>query len=390
MFMDKNSSFSIILAGILSLIIGVGIARFSFTSLLPFMLDGHLSVKFAGFLASANYVGYFIGSVVAIFLKSVYKKVYCFRAGLIISIVSPIILGLSINETVWIISRFLAGFGTAMCIIVCSSLVMSKLKVENKTKLMGIYFSGIGLSIVVTDIIVKIININDNLWQISWLFLGLFSLIIFIYPWVILSFDKKEKNTNTKVSFDIKVFTPFVLIVIIAYFCEGVGFVVQATFLPDIIDNLEGLKGYGGLIWLFVGFAGIFSSIIWMRLAHKYGSVNMIILAMLIQVIGILIPTLTNNIILNILSGALYGSTFIGLVALFMNLGGKLSGSNPVVLMGAITSAYSLGMILAPLYSVFFYQKYNSYDYSLYLTAGIVFFGVLLLVVAKKFNIVKE
>jgi MFS family permease len=389
-FLDKDSSFSIIVAGILSLIIGVGIARFSFTSLLPFMLEDNLSIKFAGFLASINYIGYFIGSVAAIFIKKINTKVIFFRAGLIISIISTLILGISIDERLWIISRFFAGFGTAMCLVVCSSLIMSKLKIENKTKIMGIYFSGVGFSIVVTDIIVKSININANLWQMSWLFLTLFSIVLFIYPWVVLSFDKKVKNSNIKISFDKRIFTPFVFIVVVAYFCEGVGFVVQATFLPNIIDNLEGLEGYGGLTWLFVGITGIPSSIIWMRLAHKYGSINMIILAMLIQVIGILIPTFTNNVILNILSGGLYGSTFIGLVALFMNLGGKLSGSNPIVLMGAITSAYSLGMILAPLYCVAFYEKYNSYDYSLYLTAIIVLFGVFILAFAKKLNIVKE
>jgi sugar phosphate permease len=118
-FLDKDSSFSIIVAGILSLIIGVGIARFSFTSLLPFMLEDNLSIKFAGFLASINYIGYFIGSVATIFIKKINTKVIFFRAGLIISIISTLILGISIDERLWIISRFFAGFGTAMCLVVC-------------------------------------------------------------------------------------------------------------------------------------------------------------------------------------------------------------------------------------------------------------------------------
>lgn len=185
-------------------------------------------------------------------------------------------------------------------------------------------------------------------------------------------------------------FSTFILILTFAYFCEGIGFVVQATFLPDIINRIEGLEGYGSLTWLFVGLAGIPSSIIWMKLAHKYGSVNMIILALFIQIVGILIPTFSNSLVLNLLSGVLYGITFIGLVALFMNLGGKLSAKNPVVLMGLITSAYSLGMVIAPLYCVALYEKFNSYDYSLYLTAIIVFIGALSLIYAKKLKIVQE
>ncbi|MFW2608773.1 YbfB/YjiJ family MFS transporter, partial [Aliarcobacter butzleri] len=74
------------------------------------------------------------------------------------------------------------------------------------------------------------------------------------------------------------------------YFTEGVGFVVLATFLPDIVNTLPGLEGYGSLTWSLVGLAGIPSCIIWMRFAHNYGRINMIIIALHLQAIGILIP----------------------------------------------------------------------------------------------------
>lgn len=121
-----------------------------------------------------------------------------------------------------------------------------------------------------------------------------------------------------------------------------------------------------------------------MRLAHKYGSVNIIIVAMIIQLIGILIPTISSNIYLNLISGVLYGGTFVGLVALFMNLGGKLSKRNPVVLMGALTTSYGIGQVIAPLYSVVLIEHFGNYNYALYLTAFMVFIGILLLFIAKK------
>ena len=174
------------------------------------------------------------------------------------------------------------------------------------------------------------------------------------------------------------------ILLILAYFTEGVGFVVQGTFLPDIINSLEGLDGYGSLGWLIVGIVGIPSSIIFMRLAHNYGSVNIIILAMSLQIIGILIPAFSTNMYLNLLSGALYGSTFIALVALFMHLGGKLAGNNPVALMGSMTAAYGIGQVGAPLYSVALIEYFGNYNSTLYVTASIVFLGVLFLFYAKK------
>ena len=124
-----------------------------------------------------------------------------------------------------------------------------------------------------------------------------------------------------------------------------------------------------------VGLAGIPSCIIWMRLAHKYGSVNIIIIVLMIQTVGILIPTFTTNIYMNLLSGVFYGGTFVGLVALFMNLGGQLSKNNPVVLMGALTTAYGIGQVVAPLYSVYLIENLEIMIMLLYLTALIVVGG---------------
>jgi MFS family permease len=389
--LDKNSNAAIILAGILSLIIGIGVARFSFTAQLPAMLNDFLTVKFAGILASVNYIGYLSGSMFAMFINNMHSKIKFFKLGMIISVLTTIILGTTTNETIWLISRIIAGFGTAMAVVVGSSIVMSKLKLDSKTKAMGIHFSGIGFAIFTTDIIVRIVDsFEGGSWQIAWIVLTLFAFISSFYTVYILSFDKKVKNPVVKHKFDKKIFSPFVILLIIAYFCEGVGFVVQGTFLPDIINSLEGLEGYGSLTWTFVGLAGIPSCIIWMSLAARYGSVNIIMLAMSVQIIGIMISALTTNIYLNIFSGVLYGGTFIGLVALFMNLGGKLAGNNPVVLMGAITTAYGIGQVLAPLYCVALIEKFGNYTYALYLTSFIVFVGVILLAISKFLKIDKE
>eukprot|EP01028_Stygiella_incarcerata_P009285 TRINITY_DN4372_c1_g1_i2.p1 TRINITY_DN4372_c1_g1~~TRINITY_DN4372_c1_g1_i2.p1 ORF type:complete len:355 (-),score=-74.76 TRINITY_DN4372_c1_g1_i2:1909-2973(-) len=354
------------------------------------MLEDYLTVSFAGILASVNYAGYLAGSIFAVFIKDIYTKVKFFRLGMIISILTTLVLATTHNETLWLISRIIAGFGAAMALVVGSAIVMYKLKIDNKTKAMGIHFSGIGFSILVTDLIVRAVFYFHGTWQEAWLVLTIFAFFASFYSMYILSFGKRVDANVVKHHFDIKLFSPFVILLIIAYFCEGVGFVVQATFIPDIINSLEGLKGYGNLTWTLVGLAGIPSCIIWMNLAHKYGSVNIIIIAMLLQVVGILISALTNNLYLNLLSGVLYGGTFIGLVALFMSLGGKLSGANPVVLMGALTTAYGVGQVLAPLYSIALIDKFGNYTYALYLTAFIVFSGVVLLFISKILNIVKE
>ena len=381
--LDKNNNFSIILAGIISIFIGVGVARFAFTSLLPAMLDGFLSITDAGILASLNFSGYLGGAIFSIFIKDINAKVRYFRLGLILSVATTFILATSTSELAWIVSRVVAGFGSAMVLIVGGAIVMVKLNYEDKTKAMGIHFSGIGFAIVLSELISQFV-LRDADFASAWLVLSISAFIASFYSWYILSFDKLIKQDALKHKLTLSTFSPFVILLILAYFTEGVGFVVQGTFLPDIINSLKGLEGYGSLAWLVVGIAGIPSSIIWMRLAHSYGSLNIIIVAMSLQVVGILIPALSSNIYFVLFSGALYGSTFIGLVALFMHLGGKLSPKNPVVLMGAMTAVYGIGQVSAPLYSVALVESFGDYRAALFVTAAIVFSGVVLLLYAKR------
>ena len=385
--LNKNSNFNILLAGIIGLFIGVGVARFSYTSLLPSMLeDDTLTLTFAGILASVNYVGYLSGALFAIFIKDLNSKVKYYRIGLVLCVITTVILGITTNETLWLISRVIAGFGAAMSLVVGGAIVMVKLDFKDKTKAMGINFSGIAIALALSDVIARS-TLYFSSWHMSWVVLSIIAAVVVLYPLYILSSDDVKVNKNSTKYLDKNLFSGFVVVLILAYFTAGVGMVIQGTFLPTIIKSLPGLESIAGLTWLIVGLAGIPSSIIWMRMAHKHGSVNIIIIAMVLQTIGILIPTMTNSIYLNLLSGVLYGGTFVGLVALFMHLGGKLAGDNPVILMGALTTAYGIGQVSAPLYAVALTEYSGDYNYALYITAAIMCLGVLMLMTTKIFNI---
>ena len=54
------------------------------------------------------------------------------------------------------------------------------------------------------------------------------------------------------------------------------------------------------------------------------------------------------------------------------------------MLMGALTTAYGIGQVAAPLYAVSLTEWTGNYDYALYVTAIIVSSGVVMLLLAKK------
>ncbi|MGA0032642.1 MAG: YbfB/YjiJ family MFS transporter, partial [Burkholderiales bacterium] len=64
--MTQAAALRIAFAGMAALAVAMGIGRFAFTPLLPLMQDdAGLSVAAGGYLASANYLGYFLGSLLA-------------------------------------------------------------------------------------------------------------------------------------------------------------------------------------------------------------------------------------------------------------------------------------------------------------------------------------
>ena len=207
--LDKNSNVAILLAGIIALIIGVGVARFVFTSLLPPMLEDYLTISFAGVLASINYVGYLSGSIFSVFIKDINTKVKFFRLGMFLAVITTLMLGVTTSETIWIISRILAGFGAAMALVVGSAIVMNKLNIQNKTKAMGIHFSGIGFSILISDLIVRIVFYFNGTWQFAWVVLAIFAFVMSFYSMYILSYDKEVKQNSVKHHIDKSLFSPF-------------------------------------------------------------------------------------------------------------------------------------------------------------------------------------
>ncbi|CAA6825159.1 MAG: Transporter, MFS superfamily, partial [uncultured Sulfurovum sp.] len=52
----------------------------------------------------------------------------------------------------------------------------------------------------------------------------------------------------------------------------------------------------------------------------------------------------------------------------------------------AMTTAYGIGQVTAPLYSVALFEHFGNYNMTLYLTAFIVSLGILLLFLAKGFR----
>ncbi len=97
-------------AGMIAMAVAMGIGRFVYTPILPGMMEElHLSPANAGWIASANYLGYLIGALVAAGGWAHGRDRIMMLVALGASTVLAALMGLSDTMVAFLVIRFLAG-----------------------------------------------------------------------------------------------------------------------------------------------------------------------------------------------------------------------------------------------------------------------------------------
>ena len=381
---DQKLRMKVLGAGIFSLILGLGVARFAYTPLLPLMQkQAELGVAEAGWLAAINYLGYLCGAVTAALISDLVLKDRLYRIGMILAVLSTAMMGLSADFSVWAISRFIAGLSSAASILLGSGLILNWLIRHNHRSELGIHFSGIGLGIAGCAAAVGLMSHSLN-WSEQWFVLTVIGCLLLIPALGWLPTPDRSATTKTgAVMHDSPPSRLFLRLFIAAYFCAGVGYVVTATFIVAIVDRLPGLSGNGTLVFLSIGLAAAPACIVWDFIARRVGDLNALIFAAVLQIFGILLPTLGMGLIGAVAGALLFGGTFIGMVSLVLTMAGRYYPTRPAKMMGMMTISYGVAQIIGPAITGWLGTKFGSYTGGLYMAALILAVGTLLLLILR-------
>lgn len=381
---DQIERLKVLSAGILSLILMVGIARFSYTPLLPIMQQqAGLGISDGGWLATINFTGYMCGAFTASLISDLVVKDRLYRMGLVVAVLSTAGMGLTDNFWIWSALRFFAGLSSAAGMLIGSGLILNWLIRHNYHSELGIHFSGVGLGIVLCAIAVELMSPYFD-WSQQWLLLTLIGSLILIPAWAWLPPPNTSKLTNNgSTMVDAPPSRAFLRLLMVSYFCAGVGYVVTTTFIVAIIDQLPGLEGKGTWTFLVIGLAAAPTAILWDLLARKFGNLNALLCASVLQVIGILLPVIGSSLILTMVGAILFGGTFVGMVSLVLTMAGRYYPTRPAKMMGKMTLSYGAAQIVAPAIIGLLAERNGNYNDGLYLAAAMMVLGSVLLLMLK-------
>ena len=381
---EQRERIKVLGAGIFSLILVLGVARFSYTPLLPLMQQqAGLGIAEAGWLAAINYAGYLSGALIASLISDLVLKDRLYRIGMVLAILSTAVMGMTTDVTIWALSRFLAGLSSAAGMLLGTGLILNWLIRHHHRSELGIHFAGIGLGIAGCAAAVAAMSHWLD-WREQWFALTAIGCLLLIPALRWLPPPDTSGMTKSGQKLEDKPPSPlFMRLFMAAYFCAGVGYVVSATFIVAIIEHLPGLAGHGNLVFLAIGIGAAPACINWDFIARRIGDLNALVAAAVLQIIGILLPVLVGGLVAAIFGALLFGGTFIGMVSLVLTMAGRYYPTRPAKMMGKMTLSYGAAQILAPAITGWLATRFGSYEAGLYLAAAVMVVGTALLLILK-------
>jgi predicted MFS family arabinose efflux permease len=344
----STERYKVIFAGIASLILTVGLARFSYTPLLPEMLaHAGLSAEAGGRLAAINYAGYISGALAAAMIADLEKKFVLYRISLAVAVLSTAAMGMTHDVYVWAALRYVSGLSSTGGLLIASGLVLNWLIRHHCKPELGLHFSGLGMGVMISGLAALAMAGRFD-WATQWVWLAVLGCGFLIPSWLWMP-RPQSMAMNAQIVAPPPPPPRWSALLIAAYFCAGVGFVISATFIVAIIGRLPLPPGSGAWVWVLVGAAAMPSCFIWDRVAGVIRPLPALLAAYALQIASVLLSGLSDGMAANLLGAALFGNTFVGIVSLTLTLIGRRFPANPAKAMARLTISYGVAQILAPI-----------------------------------------
>ncbi len=351
---------SIALGGLVALAAAMGIGRFVYTPILPFMVESlQLSASQAGIIASANFLGYLLGALAAAMPSLPGGRRNWLIGALAISAATTTAMGAFDSLIVFIVQRFIGGVASAFVLVLGSALVLEKLALAHRSGLSALHFAGVGIGIVISAITVSLLATSGHDWRIQWYASGLLSTLALVLVIRLIPAEIEVTPTTRQTSNNGRNYR--LIVHMIAYGLFGFGYIITATFISTIVRASTELGHVEPIIWLVVGLGAIPSVSLWNRVSQHIGMYWSFSLACLVEAVGVVTSVLSGNEFTLILSAILLGGTFVCITALGLGIARELSLGNPRQGIALVTAFFGLGQMIGPTFAGYTYALGNSF-----------------------------
>jgi len=323
----------------------MGIGRFAYTPLLPEMVAQYnWSFATAGDLASANFIGYLVGALLAPAITQSQNIRVWLAASLMASAATTYLGAEADSFNLWLAVRFLSGVASAFCLVAVTTHLMFVLADERQERFGNVHFAGVGLGILICMLAVY----GGGDVSTQWARLGALSAGLMAVAWFLIGkhqFQPIPVVPRQRLSLD---FDWTLWRLIIGYGFFGFGYVVAATFVVAMAQRLDTPGIDVRSVWTVVGLAFVPSVYLWQWIANRFGLLNTLKLAYLVEAVGVVLAGVSGSYPGLLLACILLGGTFGAITALGLSAARAAAPRRVAFAVSAMTVAFSLGQLLGP------------------------------------------
>ena len=370
------SAWASALAALAALAVAMGVGRFAFTPILPMMQeDFALSVSEGGWLATANYLGYLVGSLSAIGMRI--RPTAAIRAGLLVIGLSTAAMGLEQRFLLWVVLRAAAGIASAWVLIFVSAWTLERLALLGRSDLSGTVYSGVGAGILAAGGACLAVMALHAGSADAWLALGVLSIAVTAAIWPLVKAGPSSNAASAITPPDL--WSPDFRRLVLCYGAFGFGYIIPATFLPAMAKKIVEDPLLFGWAWPVFGAAAAVSTIFAARLKQAVSHRAVWIGGHLVMALGIVVPLVVPGLSGIMTAALLVGGTFMVVTMAGMEEARRVAGPHARALMAAMTSAFALGQILGPVIVSLLIPAAGGFAPSLILAASVLVLSAFLL-----------
>jgi predicted MFS family arabinose efflux permease len=335
----------LVLCAAASLAASQGVGRFVYTPILPLMIShAGLSPAQGAVLATANYGGYLVGALVCEFARAKARSRAVLRASLILLIATLAAMPATHQLPVWCILRFCAGFASAVVLVYTMNSLLTNLR-GRSSELPAWGLGGIGGGIVLSGVLVLVVRAVGD-WRTAWWASAVLVAVLTGIAWMLLppvppAQLRGQNQGEPPTPANHRLFVALLL----SYTLEGFGYIIAGTFLVAAIEKTSP-GGLGSDAWVIVGLVAVPSAALWGLLGRRWTLPRALLVAFIVQVVGIALAAVSHSAALELVSAAIFGVTFVAIAWMSLAAGAQLGIAAAVA---GLTVGYSVGQFVGPI-----------------------------------------
>lgn len=384
----------------------MGIGRFAFTPLLPMMLrDGVVDLHGGGWLATANYIGYFFGALWCMVIR--WDAARMIRWGLSLTIALTLGMGISmaapfdellgsLAQPLWLLLRAASGVASAWVVVFASGWCLMQLTRLHVPRLGGIIYCGPGAGILITGLLAGGATAIDWRASSTWMLFGVLAFGLSALIWRTFNGAPRPSDgapasaTTTQPAKQAAIAGPVALrrlrtesrILAFAYGLSGFGYIITATFLPVIARNAMPESGLHDLFWPLFGACVAVGAWLAIFIPVHFDQRRLLCVCYLMQAAGVLASVVWPSAAGFALGSVLLGLPFTAITLFGMREAHRLAqatGTPANRLMGLLSAAFGLGQIAGPPLATYLVRHSGTFTPSLLTAAGALLLGAAIL-----------